>query len=71
MLFASQFDLSEDSTFVIHDFVFAKSSNSFTFSLYEILSTPRPQSRLTPIARFTRIARLTRTARITFQVSAS
>ena len=49
MLFASTFDLSEDSTFVIHDFVFAKSSNSFIFSLHEILSTPRPQ-RLTRIA---------------------
>ena len=26
---------------MIHDFVFAESSNSFTFSLYEILSTRR------------------------------
>ena len=31
--FASSFDLSEDSTFVIHRFVFLESSNSFTFQL--------------------------------------
>ena len=59
MLFASSFDLSEDSTFVIHDFVLTESSNSFTLSLCEILSTPRRQSRLLRVARFTRIARLT------------
>ena len=45
--------LLSDSTFVIHDFMFAESSNSFTFSLYEILSTPCPQYRPTRIARFT------------------
>ena len=37
MSLALSFDLSEDSTFVIHDFVFAESANSFTFSLCEIL----------------------------------
>ena len=36
--------------------VFVKSSNSFIFSLYEILSTPRRQSRTARIARFTRVA---------------
>ena len=34
MLSASSFDLSEDSTFVIHDFVFVWSASSFTFNLY-------------------------------------
>ena len=58
MPFTSSFGLSEDSTFVIHDFAFVASSNSFTLGLYEILATPRPQSRLTRIARFTRITRL-------------